>query len=244
MTDKFNSKMIFHRLLGALIIYRTIAPVIVIIMLAFILYYIPSEINRIGNETVDKIEDEHLAPLKSSIKDMQNEVNRLKGEVQKAKKAVEGVNAEFKRVLSPVYAAISALYVAQRELQNSTRNIIYKIIDAINVIPKINIKKPRFPPIRIDLPRLDLTPFKIDIKPDLSSLKEIKRISKAVGAELNNSAKTAGKVFSFGWKWIKVIIVLFTIWLLAVCVTVAEGMWRNVSRGWKMLAGGEVEPNS
>jgi hypothetical protein len=244
MTDKFDLKNIFQRLFGALIIYRTIAPVILILMTAFILFYIPSEINRIGNETVDKIEGEHLAPLKNSIKDMQSEVNRLKGEVKKAKKVVEGVNTEFKRALSPVYSAISALYVALRALQDATRNILYTIIDAINSLPGINIKKPPFPPIRIDLPRLNLKPFKINIQPDLTSLEEMKRISKAVGAELNKSAKAAGGIFSFGWKWIKVIIVLFAIWLLAVCVTIAEGMRRNVSLGWKMLAGAEAKPNT
>lgn len=226
--------------MGALIIYRAVAPAIIIIMTAYILYYIPTELNRIGNKAVENIKEDHLAPIKKSVEELQAEVNRLKGEVKNAQKVVEGVNAEFKRALSPVYSAISALYVALRGLQNVTRTIIYSILDAINALPGIHIKKPRFPPIQIDLPKLNLKAFKIDIMPDLASLEEMKRISKAVGDELNSSAKEAGATFSFGWKWMKMIILLFAIWVLVVCVTIAEGIWRNVSRGWKMLLGQEA----
>lgn len=244
MTSELNLKKIFTRLLGVLIIYRTIAPVILIIMTAFILYYIPAEINRIGNETVDNIKDEHLAPLKSSMKEMKTEVNRLRGEVKKAQKVVEGVNAEFKRALSPVYSAISALYVALRGLRNFTQKVINSIIQAVNILPAVNIPRVKFPKIDIDLPRLNLKPLQINLKPDLKALKEVQRISKEVRAEVNSSAEKAGETFSAGWKWIKAIMVLFAIWLLSVCVTIFEGMWRNVSRGWKMLAGAEGKQNT
>ena len=237
MTVALNSKKIFPRLMGALIIYRTVAPVIIIMMTAFILYYIPAELNRIGNETVDSIKNEHLEPLSNSIKEVQAEVKRINGEVKKAQKVVAGVNAEFKRALSPVYTAISALYVSLRGLQNVTQTVVYAILDAINALPGIHIKKPRFPRIQIDLPKLNLKAFKIDIMPDLAGLEEMKRISKEVGAELNTSAKAAGETFSFGWKWVKMIILLFAAWVLVFCVTIAEGMWRNVARGWKMLLG-------
>ena len=142
MTTDLHFKSIFNRLMGAIIIYRTIAPVIIIIMAVSILYYIPSEINRIGSQTVDKIENEHLEPIKASLKDMQQEVNRLKGEVQKAKNVVEGVNAELKKALSPMVTAISALYVALRHMRDMTQTVVYTIIDAVNVLPAIKIKKP------------------------------------------------------------------------------------------------------
>ena len=50
----------------------------------------------------------------------------------------------------------------------------------------------------------DLDPLKINLKPDLKSLESLKRISKEVGAEVNQSLKESGETFSTGWKWIKV----------------------------------------
>jgi hypothetical protein len=241
MTAEFKPKILFNRLLGALIIYRTIAPVIMIIMVVFILYYIPSQINRISTETVKKIEDEHMAPLKDSLKDMKLEVDRLKGEVQKAKNVVEGANVELKKVLSPIVSAISALYVALRQLQDITRTVVYAIIDVVNKVSPIKIKKPNFPEIRIDLPKLDLTPIKFNLKPDLKSLEAMQHISKEVGAEVNQSLKETGETFSFGWKWIKVIIFLFAIWLLTLLITIFDGMRRNIHRGWQMIVGPETK---
>ena len=241
MTAERHPETLFKRLLGALIIYRTIAPIIMIIMAVSILYYVPSQINRISNETVKEIEDKHMAPLKDGLKNMKQEVDRLKGEVQKAKNVVEGINAELITVLSPMVTAISALYVALKQLQNITRTVVYAIIDAVNKVSPIKIKKPNFPEIQIDLPRLDLDPLKINLKPDLKSLEEMKRISKEVGAEVNQSLKETGETFSFGWKWIKVIIVLFAVWLLALLITIFEGMRRNVYRGWQMLLGREAK---
>jgi hypothetical protein len=241
MTTDLHLKSVFNKLLGALIIYRTIAPIIMIIMLVSILYYIPSEINRISSKTVNKIEDEQLAPLKDSLKDMRQEVNRLKGEVEKAKNAVEGVNTELKKALSPMVSAINALYVALRELRYMTQTVVNAIINAVNVLPAINIKKPDFPEIRIDLPKLDLTPLKINLKPDLRSLEQMKRISKEVGTELNQSLKETGETFSIGWQWIKVIIILFAIWVVALLITIFDGMRRNVYRGWKMILGNEAK---
>lgn len=239
MTNEFNLKQIFQRLMGALIIYRTIAPVVMIIMFVFILYYIPSEINRISSEAIKKIEDEHMAPLKSSLKDMQNEVDRLKGEIKKAKTVVEGVQGQLKKVVTPIYTAISALTVALRGLRNFTQTVVNSIIEAVNKVPIVNIPKVNFPEINIDLPRLNLKPLHINLKPDLKGLKEVQRISKEVQAEVSNSAKKTGATFATAWKWIKVILVMFAIWVLVFGVTIAEGMWRNVSRGWKMLAGAE-----
>jgi len=37
--------------------------------------------------------------------------------------------------------------------------------------------------------------------------------------------------------------VLFAIWVLSVCVTIFEGMWRNIFRGWKMLLGQAAKEN-
>lgn len=241
MTNEINPKPIFQRLLGALIIYRTIAPVVMILMTVFVLYYIPSEINRISSEAVKKIEEEHMAPLTNSLKDMKKEVDRIKGEVQKAKTVVEGVQKELKDVVTPIYTSISALTVAIRELRNFTQNVINSIIQAVNVLPAVNIPKVKFPKINIDLPRLNLKPLHINLKPDLKGLKEVQRISEEVKAEVSSSAKKAGEVFSAGWKWIKVIMVLFAIWLLSICVTIFEAMWHNIFRGWKMLLGQEAK---
>jgi ABC-type Fe3+-siderophore transport system permease subunit len=241
MTNELNPKLIFPRLLGALIIYRTIAPVVMIIILVFVLYYIPTELNRISSEAIKKIEDEHMAPLKSSLKDMQKEVDRLKGEVQKAKTVVEGVQGELKKVVTPIYTAISALTVALRGLRSFTQKVINSIIQAVNKVPIVNIPKVNFPEIDIDLPRLNLKPLQINLKPDLKGLKEVQRISKEVRTEVTSSAEKAGETFSTGWKWIKVIMVLFAIWLLSLCVTIFEAMWRNIFRGWKMLLGQEAK---
>jgi peptidoglycan hydrolase CwlO-like protein len=88
-----------------------------ILIAVFVVYYIPSEINRISSdEAIEKIEEEHMPPLKSSLKDMQKEVDRLKGEVQKTKTVVEGMQKELKDLVTPIYTAISALTVAMREL--------------------------------------------------------------------------------------------------------------------------------
>ena len=241
MTDEFNPKMIFPRLLGALIIYRTIAPVVMIIMAVFVLYYIPSEINRISSEAVKKIEEEHMAPLKSSLKDMQKEVERLKAEVRKAKTVVEGVQSELKDVVSPIYSAVNALTVALKGLRSFTQNVINSIINAVNYLPGVNIPKVNFPKIDIDLPSLNLNPLHINLKPDLRALKEAQRISEEVRAEVSSSAKKAGETFSAGWKWIKAILVLFAIWLVSVCVTIFEAMWHNIFRGWKMLLGQDAK---
>lgn len=240
MTDELNPKMIFPRLLGALIIYRTVAPVVMILMAVFVLYYIPSEINRISGEAIKNIEDEHMAPIKSSIKEMQTEVKRIKGEVKKAQKVVEGVQGELKKVVTPIYTAISALTVALRGLRSFTQKVINSIIQAVNILPAVNIPKVNFPEINIDLPKLNLKPLHINLKPDLKGLKEVQRISKEVSAEVTSSAKKAGETFSTGWKWVKAIVVLFAIWVLSFCVTIFEAMWRNILRGWKMLLGQAV----
>jgi len=41
----------------------------------------------------------------------------------------------------------------------------------------------------------------------------MKRIPKEVGAEVNQSLKEAGETFTFGWKWIMVIRLLFAVWV-------------------------------
>jgi hypothetical protein len=105
----------------------------------------------------------------------------------------------------------------------------------------VNIPKVKFPKINIDLPRLNLKPLHINLKPDLKGLKEVRRISEEVRAEVNSSAKKAAEVYSTGWKWFKVIMVLFALWLLSICVTIFEAMWNNIFRGWRMLLGQEAK---
>lgn len=88
-----------------------------------------------------------------------------------------------------------------------------------------------------------LTAFfeKFNLKPDLKSLEAMKRISKEVGVEVNQSLKETGETFSFGWKWIKVIIVLCALWLLTLLITIFDGMRRNINRGWQMIMGPETK---
>lgn len=236
-----NTTNLASRLSGIAILLRTLLPLVLIIMLTYVVIHVPAEINRIRNNTQQRIiEKQYYQSAQAEIQKLRNEVRRLQAEVKKARNSVEKVNREMKKAIGAVNSTLKNVVNAMIGMRTFLQDLLNNIRKEINKIPAVNIPKINFPKLRIKLPDLNIPKLTLNLQPDLSGLKALQDISVDVAGEVKQSVGEAGQTVLNGWRMIKVMLILFLLWLCLFCGAIFQKIAANTQRGWRLLVGKQV----
>jgi cell division protein FtsL len=238
MAVGFNQSNVLSRLSGIAILLRTLLPIVLVIMFAYVIIHVPTEINRIRLDTQQRITEKHyIESAQAEIENLRQEVRRLQKEVKKARERVEQMNREMKKAVGAVHSTLKNVVGAMDGMRIFLQDLLNNFRKAINKIPAVNIPKVKIPKLRLKVPNLNISMLKLDLKPDLSGIQALQEISLDVAEEVENSMGAAGQTVSQGWRLIKVIFILFILWLLLFCGAVFQRIVSNIHRGWRLLMG-------
>lgn len=229
-----------RRLSGIVILLRTVLPIVLIVISAYVFYQVTIEINQIRKKTQQRLTDQHYVSAQAEIEKLRQEVRRLRTEVGKARRGLEDVNREMRKAVLAVHSTLSKVVRALKSLRNFLQSLLKNIRNEVNKVRIVNIPEFNLPQIRITVPDLNISELKINLKPDLSGIKALQRLSRDVAEDVGKSMQDVGKTVSKRWQWIKVMIILLALWFLSFCGAVFQRVAANIRLGWKLLMGKEV----
>lgn len=233
----------FLRIMGILIIVRTLIPPIILCMFLSALYFLGTGTVSIVRESHRQISDNMLA--------LELEVDLLKEHVHEMKAKIDTVRADIDEFSQDVQKAVKPITTSMKAIQTILKTVLGGIAYAVNGLIE-GVKKISFGKIKI--PKVDLTALEnlnllpisfpdldIDLSLNTQSLEEIQRICLETVNELEQSIKELRNLYT---KWITVILAgisLFILWLSILFLGFLLRMGKALTVGWRLLKGEEVE---
>ncbi len=230
-----------RQLLGVGILLKTLLPPIIIGSLLIIVFTLFSAISNSIATTIEHI-DGKKQEFEEIISDIENEADRMYGEIIKISEAGETINKEVKKTIEPIRKSVKNIWGRLKSITDKIETTMNKVVDALNFLlpKKFHLKAFNLPTIKI--PKLPLPNLEIDIdlNPDLTAIYALKSASlnlqENLLPEYNQLTATLSNLL-FATKFIGYLIAL---WFLLVCISFFMRVGDKIRVGMQLLRGKEV----
>lgn len=228
---------IYPRIIGVLIIFKIIMPLLILFLVVVggwqTYSEISKEVSRVNSALQPKVAlaKNEIAKAREDIQNLSEELTRIKGEVKEA-------GQEIKRAIKPIQTSLNKIKEAGDTISSSVENTINKVTQAkvMKILKLKPLKLPDFDIVNIPIPKLNIDP---NLNIDLRALQSLKTIASEVVSEAETSLYAIVEVWDT-WVWVvKVIFYLLVFWFLLLFVGIAARAGGKLRLGFLLVSGKE-----
>lgn len=236
-------RKLHHRLIGLLIIIKTLILPAILLIFCAAFFFITSETRTILSTSHQNISI-HLNQLDGEITALKAEVLNFKNKIEAARTDVTKFSNDVERAVRPITASLKGIQSILKSVLGSIAGALNGVIDGLRKVSFGAIKIPKISLAglkNLNLVPIDFPDLNVDFSIDTQSLQEIQRISEQITVEVDTAVTDLQNLY---WRWMKIILVAFLlvfIWLFISLLGFFLRIGSALRVGFKMLRGQQVE---
>jgi hypothetical protein len=231
------SSAVYPRLVGMLIIFKLMIPLLILGLLIVSLWSmvrsVNAEFDRLNASLQPKFER-----VEAEIEKIRNEGRRLEGRLAEIKNEGATVVSEIKRSVEPIRQSLVAISNTVGAISATMESVINTIVRVLRKIPFVRgLKGINFP--KIDIPGFSLPDLDLNLRLnfDMAAVEALKEVTGQIADEAEAAIDTLKNIWLTWWWSFKVMAFLVLCWFLLSFIGIMARFWHKLKTGMQLLLG-------